>query len=586
MSLRSKFFDDVSRELPLPEYPRPQFRREAWQNLNGVWQLAITDRNSAFPDDYDLEILVPFAVETELSGVNRKVTPDDRLWYRRTFKVSDELKGENKRIILQFGAVDYFCRVFVNREPVGEHRGGYSPFHLDITDALKDDENELIVYVEDPSDKGPQQRGKQVIESHGFWYTATSGIWQTVWLESYYRPHVRFIKMLPDTDRSELILNSRITHSAEGCELRAVITLENETVFDDKIDKNAVIGMPDFKYWSPEDPVLYDLMIELIDPDGTVLDRVFSYFGMRKFSIGSDEKGLSRLCLNDKPYFQRGLLDQGYFPDSGLTPPCDEAMIYDISKMKELGFNMLRKHIKLDTARWYYHCDRLGMLVWQDMVSGGEYIGTMTAGVLPLVHAKIKDDDYKRFSREKLEWREEFRTQLKEMVDALYNCVGLCCWVPFNEGWGQFDALDAANWLKSYDPSRFVDHASGWYDQGGPDMLSMHRYILPIRLPKLDTRPFVISEYGGYSQNIEGHVWNYKKSFGYIQYKSKKALSSAYEKLHLKQVVPLITKGLCATVYTQVSDVEFEVNGILTYDRKIVKIDEDTVKRVNSLLTY
>lgn len=521
-------------------------------------------------------------MESALSGVEKTFLPEERLWYRRTFTVSPELKGSRK--VINFGAVDQSCKVFINRGFAGEHTGGYAPFSFDITDLLRDGENELIVFVSDPTEHGHGQRGKQVLHSNGFWYTATSGIWQTVWLESFEPSHIKGIRILPDTDgaKVDIKINAAV---AKDAAFRAEVTLAGKTVFRGSVDENAAIPLPDFRYWSPEDPVLYGLSLELIE-GGKTVDAVRSYFGMRKFSIEMDADGLSRLCLNGKPYFQRGLLDQGYFPDGGLTPPTDQAMIDDIMTAKKLGFNMLRKHIKVEPERWYYHCDRLGILVWQDMVSGGEYIGNLTAGILPFFHVKLKDDDYKRFSRDKLEWRDEFRSQLREMVNALFNHTCICTWVPFNEGWGQFDSLAIANRLKEYDPSRFVDHASGWYDQGGPDLKSMHKYIVPIRLPKLDTRPFVISEYGGYSRVIDDHVWNKAKSFGYKMYTSEGTLSAAYKKLHDSQVIPLIKKGLCATVYTQLTNVEFEVNGIMTYDRELVKLDEDTVRDVNSRLTY
>ncbi|MCR5041658.1 MAG: glycoside hydrolase family 2 [Clostridia bacterium] len=584
--IKTAYFDAVSRECPLPEYPRPQFVREGWQCLNGLWDYAVTDANSSYPTEYDGQILVPFSVETALSGVEKTFLPTQRLWYRRSFTVDPSITAERK--ILQFGAVDYRCKVFVNRTLVFEHTGGYNPFHADITDALNPGGNELVVYVEDPTETGPQQRGKQVLESHGFWYTATSGIWQTVWLEGRNSSYIRRITVLPEPKKNCVLVNSRLRlpGDGEGFSLDAEVSLDGKTVFSGTVGPRAKIPMKDFEYWSPENPVLYDLKLTLRAPDGTVADEIRSYFGMRYFSIEQDGDGISRLCLNGKKYFQKGLLDQGYFPDGGLTPPSDEAMINDIRTAKDLGFNMLRKHIKVEPDRWYYHCDRLGMLVWQDMVSGGEYIGTVTAGVLPLLKVKLKDDDYKRFSRGELSAREEFKTQLKEMIDALHNHPSICCWVPFNEGWGQFDALAIANWVKSYDPSRFVDHASGWYDQGGPDFLSMHRYTLPITMPKLDTRPFVISEYGGYSRTVDGHVWNKAKSFGYVAFGSTAALSKAFRKLHERQVIPLIGKGLCATVYTQLTDVEFEVNGMMTYDRAVVKLDPETVREVNGKLTY
>ena len=341
------------------------------------------------------------------------------------------------------------------------------------------------------------------------------------------------------------------------------------------------------KLWSPESPFLYDIAIALCDENGSLLDAVSSYFAMRKFGIGYDDKALPRLFLNNKPYFHNGLLDQGYWSDGGLTAPCDEAMIFDIKAMKELGFNMLRKHIKVEPHRWYYHCDKIGMIVWQDMVCGATKIDTFLVGVLPNIWIRnISDDKYKWFGVDNPECRQEHEKDIFNTIDNLYNFPCIACWVPFNEAWGQFDAKRIGEAVKKYDPSRFVDHASGWHDQKGPDFNSVHQYILPVPMKKNDGRPYVLSEFGGYSRKIENHVWNMQKSFGYIMYKTKDTLTDAYRKLFEKQIIPKISKGLSATVYTQVSDVEFEVNGIFTYDRELLKIDADTIKEINSKMKY
>lgn len=583
-NIRTPWFDKVDRRLPLAEYPRPQFERKDWICLNGEYDYAITGNTADAPKKYDGKILVPFSVESELSGVGKALLPEQRLWYRRKFTVGKEFSG--KEALLHFGAVDWQCSVWVNGKLVGEHTGGYNPFTFNITDVITEGENELVVKVFDPTDAGHQQRGKQILVTKGFWYTATSGIWQTVWLEPVNRCRIDSLRLVPDIDEGVIRINIKRTCKCGG-KLYAKVLEGDKVVFDSEIADKAAIPVPDARLWSPEAPFLYTLLLTL-DCNGEK-DEVSSYFGMRKFSIVKDSAGIPRLGLNNKPYFQRGLLDQGYWPESQLTPPTDEAMIFDIEKMKELGYNMLRKHIKEEPLRWYYHCDRLGMLVWQDMISGGQYIGNVLAGVLPNINIHVKDSKYKSFKRDKPEWRQEFKDELFGMIDNLYNCVSICCWVPFNEGWGQFDAKEIGTAIKNYDPSRFVDHASGWHDQGGPEFKSIHKYILPVHAPtarRTAGRPIVLSEYGGYSWNIVEHAWNPKRSFGYIMFKNSEKLSAAYKRLHESQVIPLINKGLCATVYTQVSDVEFEVNGIYSYDRKILKLDADTVRAVNAKLTY
>ncbi len=581
MSMRSVWFDKVSETCPLPEYPRPQLVRENWMNLNGKFNYAVLPRDQKWAESFDGEILVPFAIESMLSGVEKPLDPNDRLWYQKRFSLPASMRG--KHILLHFDAVDWQCEVFMNRQSVGTHTGGYCAFSFDITNYLVDGENELTVCVYDPTDAGWQQRGKQVNKTHGFWYTATSGIWQTVWLEAVSEVYVTNLRFLPDIDTSSVAVKTMLNIDADA-EIRATVSFSGETEFSGAISKNEKIQLKNIKLWSPEEPNLYDIKLE-IAVDGTTVDTVTSYFGMRKFHVAKDDAGVTRLFLNNKPYFQKGLLDQGYWPDGGMTPPTDEAMIFDISEMKRLGFNMLRKHIKIEPLRWYYHCDRLGMIVWQDMMSGGKYIGDFYAGVLPNVGIlHIKDDKYKVFSREKKEWRDDFKRELTEMIDLLYNTVSLYCWVPFNEAWGQFDALKICDYVRTLDNSRVIDHASGWYDQGGGDIQSMHKYILPIHMRKPDHRAFVITEFGGYSQKENGHMWNPKKAFGYLMFKDKPSLTRAYEKLMKKQVIPLIHKGLCGTIYTQLSDVENEVNGIYTYDRAILKLDEKTVISINSQL--
>lgn len=582
MSMRSVWYDKVDTACPLPEYPRPQLVRENWLNLNGKFDYAILPAAQKWAEKFDGEILVPFAVESLLSGVEKPLSPSDRLWYRKRFSVPAAMQGKN--ILLHFGAVDWRCEVFINRHSVGKHTGGYCAFSFDITEYLTEGENELVVCVYDPTESGWQQRGKQVNDTHGFWYTATSGIWQTVWLEAVSDVYVQKLRFVPNIDREVIRVKTELNTDTE-IEIYATVSFAGDVVFSGVIEKDAEIALPNAELWSPETPNLYDISLE-IKVSGALTDTVSSYFGMRKFHVDKDQKGIMRLFLNNKPYFQKGLLDQGYWPDGGMTPPTDEAMIFDIAEMKRLGFNMLRKHIKIEPLRWYYHCDRLGMIVWQDMMSGGKYIGDFYAGFLPnigILH--VKDNKYNVFSRTEKSWRDDFERELTEMIDLLYNTVSLYCWVPFNEAWGQFDALRICAYVRKLDDTRVIDHASGWYDQGGGDVQSMHKYILPIRMRKPDHRAFVITEFGGYSQKEEGHMWNPKKAFGYLMFKDKASLTAAYEKLMKKQVIPLVKKGLSGTIYTQVSDVENEVNGIYTYDRAVLKLEEDTVIALNKQLT-
>ncbi|MBR0112310.1 MAG: glycoside hydrolase family 2 [Clostridia bacterium] len=582
--MRTPWFDKVDKDCPLSEYPRPQLERDCWLCLNGSYDYAITDKSAGKPEKYDGKILVPYAIESELSGVQKALLPDQMLWYRRVFTPGAEFEG--KRILLHFTSVDYKCTVWVNGKEAGKHTGGYIPFTFDITDLVNSDENELVVAVTDPTDKGPQQRGKQILKPMGFWYTATSGIWQTVWLEGVEKNHIESLKILPDIDSGKVHID--VKPSGEYDSIRISVFEGDKEIFSGETGESADIPVENARLWSPEDPFLYTFTVTLTK-DGAC-DKVKSYFGMRKFSIMKDGKGIPRLALNNKPYFQRGLLDQGYWPESGLTAPTDEAMIFDIAEMKRLGFNMLRKHIKKEPARWYYHCDRLGMLVWQDMISGGKALNPIYAGVYPNFNIHVKDNQYKVFHREKPEWREEFKKELFELIDSLYNSVSICCWVPFNEGWGQFDAKEIGEKVKAYDPSRFVDHASGWHDQKGPDFKSIHKYVLPVNPPtarRTRGRPIVLSEFGGYQNSVPGHLWKEGKTFGmYLKYPDKDSLSEHYRRLHFNQIKPFIAKGLCATVYTQVSDVECELNGIFTYDRKVLKIHENVLKEVNEALDF
>lgn len=568
------FGESINKECPLKEYPRPQLQRDSYYCLNGEWDYAILKKGKELIS-YQGKILVPFSPECILSGVEKVVTDNDVLYYKKTFSLPD---GFNKgRVILNFGAVDYMCEVKINQQIAGNNKGGYYPFNFDITDLLVDGENVITLKVLDPSEKGVQARGKQTTKRGGIWYTPQSGIWQTVWLESVPQKYIRFLRITPNIDNNTLTVKADYSKDIESAK---VIVLDKgkvkaEFLLDNK--GKGVLTFDDYELWSPENPYLYDL--EIIAGQ----DIVKSYFGMRKFSTGTDEKGLPRLMLNNKPYFHNGLLDQGYWSDGMYTPPSDEAMIYDIQLMKEMGFNMLRKHIKIEPLRWYYHCDRLGMLVWQDMINGGGKYSMLTIGIKPFLGKMMDDTNYKPFARESAEGREEYYIDAKRMIDTLYNTVSIALWVPFNEGWGQFDSKKAYDFFKKNDTTRIIDHASGWHDQGIGDVKSPHIYFRSIKM-KRDNRPYVLSEFGGYSLQVKGHMYNDRKFFGYKKFYDQKSFQDAYIKLYEKQIIPLIKQGLCATVYTEVSDVEDECNGIVTYDRKVVKLDKKIIKQLNDKL--
>ncbi len=569
--------EQINPDAPLPEYPRPQMERDSYVNLNGRWQYAITGTDAPQPERFEGEIIVPFSPESPLSGVNRQLGDNETLWYRRSFALPDGfVRG---RVLLQFGAVDQACTVWVNGTMVIAHAGGYLPFTADITDALREGENDLVAAVTDKTADSIYSYGKQKIRRGGIWYTAQSGIWQTVWLESVPEQYIHGIAVTPLYD--EASVSVRVTMNEGTAEGAAVQVRKDGAavasgVCNGQGDCRILLG-EDFVSWSPEQPFLYDLVITA----GS--DRVKSYFGMRKFSVVKDESGYMRLALNNKPYFHNGLLDQGYWSDGFYTPPDDRAMEYDIRTMKELGFNMLRKHIKIEPLRWYYHCDRLGMLVWQDMVSGGAPYHPAVTQVLPFLGVHLKDNRYKLFGRQCRQGKEQYLDEMEKTAELLYNAVSLAVWVPFNEGWGQFDSLEVTQRLWELDPTRQVDHASGWHDQGGGDFKSRHVYYKRIRL-EADGRVLALTEFGGYSLPVANHTAS-ETEFGYRVYRSPEALWQAYRALYENEVIPCIKNGLCAAVYTQVSDVEDEINGLLTYDRRVVKLDKEEMQALNARLT-
>ncbi|TGK88025.1 glycoside hydrolase family 2 [Leptospira bourretii] len=555
------------------EYPRPQLERDSYINLNGEWDL--THIKSDYKSQIDYKINVPFSPESIASGIGSFILqPNEELVYKKEFEIPSDFVQDIT--LLHFGAVDYSCICFINGKEVGSHKGGFLPFQFDISNWIQIGKNEIQLMVKDPTDFGPQSRGKQKLKRGGIWYTPQSGIWQTVWLESVSKDYIKDIKITPNIDTKTVEI---------------IVTTDNNDVKIQIIDGNQVIGesplktanieIPNMELWSPENPKLYEVLIK------SSTDTVKSYFGMRKFSIGFDGK-FKRLFLNNKPYFHNGLLDQGYWSEGLLTPPNDEAMEKEIKLMKEMGFNMLRKHIKIEPLRWYYHCDRLGVLVWQDFVCGGGAYETWKVAYLPFIGWKTKDTKYKFLNRTDEAGRKEFISEIDQTVHLLKNTVSLSVWVLFNEGWGQFDSIQLTEKLKKLDDTRTIDSVSGWYDQGqeSSDLKSLHLYYQKLKVPKKEKRVIVLSEFGGYSLKTEGHVFDENKLFGYKILPDKQSLELEYKKLIESELIPLIDQGLSASIYTQVSDVEEEINGIVTYDRKVIKFDIEFMKNLNAKLVY
>lgn len=553
---------------PLPAYPRPQLVRPSWTNLNGRWQYAFGTEQR--PAAWDGEIVVPFSPECELSGVGRQLQPDEWLWYRREVTVPTT----EGRTLLHFGAVDQSCTVWVNGHEVGSHTGGYLPFTIEITDHLHDGHQEIVVRVRDLSETGPHARGKQRLDRGRIWYTAQSGIWQTVWLETVPEQYVEGLRIVPDVGTATLAVTVVASRQARRPTPVQVRVLDRGTLVTEATgpaDAPLVLPVPDPHLWSPADPHLYDLEISYGE------DRVTSYAAMRSFGIGPDSNGHRRFLLNGEPFQHVGILDQGYWPDGLMTAPSDDAIVHDLSTVKDLGFTMVRKHAKIEPLRWYYHCDRLGLIVWQDVVNGGGRYRELVTNLPARWPIRIADHRYATFFREDAAGRAEFRAEVRETVELLRNVASIAVWVPFNEGWGQFDANEIAAEVTDLDPTRSVNHASGWIDQGGGDVKSFHAYLRPFRLRRhpWEKRVYALTEYGGYSLAQAGPDHGFG---GYRHFDDADSLAAGFVELHGRWIARAVRRGLAATVYTQLTDVEDELNGLLTWDREAHKIDPAVVR--------
>lgn len=568
--LLSRWGKQLDEKNPLPEYPRMQLQRDSYFNLNGVWEYQITGLTEEPKPGRWKKIIVPFALGSKLSDADDILFPEQALWYRKQFAY----KPSVAHTWLNFEAVDQECTVYLNGIRVGTHSGGYAPFSLDITNTVKY-QNSLMVKCTDASDRGLFAYGKQKIEHGGMWYTPSGGIWQSVWIEDLNEHAIHDIKITPDFDEQKVYIDlagnfsqAAITIGAAGEVVHRGLT--NDMHYEAPIDP--------MHPWTPEDPFLYDLYIQTED------DVVKSYFGMRKFSVGHDADGTTRFCLNNKPLFLSGLLDQGYSVDGLMTYPAEEAITYELQKIKDMGFNMLRKHVKVECRRWYYNCDRMGILVMQDMPSGGLF-NFSEMGIKPTIGFRHQTDiDNPKLGRSTEEEKQIYYHELDDMLDNLYNCTGLFAWVPFNEGWGQFDSAKVTDHIRDYDSTRLVDAASGWHDQGAGDFDSIHDYFFPFRAKKpKDERILILSEFGGYSYVEHGHS-EPQKTYGYKKFTDRIDLDGAVNRLYEKMILRNIKNGLSGCIYTQVSDVEDECNGLFTADREIIKIDARKMKRMNDRL--
>ncbi|MGL6180248.1 MAG: glycoside hydrolase family 2 protein [Tannerellaceae bacterium] len=567
--IKTNWGESINPQQVHQEYPRPMLERKDWKNLNGMWQYAIRDRGQAVPSSFDGEILVPFAVESALSGVGKRVGDNQELWYSTAFEVPANWR--NKSVNLNFGAVDWLADVYINDVLIGSHQGGFTPFSFDITPYLTSGKKQqLMVRVWDPTDRGFQPRGKQVNNPEGIWYTPVTGIWQTVWIEPVAQNHITAVKAIPNIDNSTLAVTVNTSEQSPDGILQVDLFDGEKKVASAKgvAGKELRLAVPNAKLWDTESPFLYDMKVTLSE-NGKVQDEVDSYTAMRKVSTRRDDKGILRMQLNNKDLFQFGPLDQGWWPDGLYTAPSDEALYYDIKKTKDLGYNMIRKHVKVEPARWYYHCDKEGMLVWQDMPSGD--------------HGNHWDPHKYNGGTDKVrtaESEENFYQEWTEIMNLLISNPSVVVWVPFNEAWGQFKTEDVAQFTKNYDPSRLVNPASGGNHRACGDMIDLHNYPGP-RMFLFDAeRVNVLGEYGGIGLALDNHLWLNDRNWGYIQFKSPQEVTNQYIQ-YTDELKNLIDKGFAAAVYTQTTDVEGEVNGLMTYDRKVVKVDEQAVRKAN-----